>query len=108
MSAPYENTLIRLIKDMEAKQLPDGYAEIPLGNDQPRQIQSSLVFRLMTIYRGDRLEGQVWSVRNNSHHDVYLDPKYFQDDRVLAASFDRKILKRNEFATLYWVKSHEA
>lgn len=106
ISSPYETTLIDLIKDMVIEKTPEGYAVISLGYDQPTQTKHPLSFRLMTIYRGDRLEGQVWQVKNNAAHDVQLEPQYFDDERILAAAFNKKILKRHESATLYWVKNH--
>lgn len=106
ISSPYENVLIDLIRDMIINKSPQGYAAIPLGNNQPMQLRPLLAFQLTTIYRGDRLEGQVWLVRNIGRNDIYLNPKNFHDERILAASFDKKMLKKNEVAKLYWVKNY--
>lgn len=108
VSAPYESTLINLIKHMMTNEEPDGYAVIALGNSQRIDKQSSLVFQLMTIYRGDHLEGQVWSVKNSGTEPIDLEPTKLHKHNVLAAMFDRSTLRHNQVATLYLVISHDA
>jgi len=108
LSTPYETTLIKLINMMRLKHTPDGYAVIKLGSKQPSQFRSPLSYQLKTIYKGDKLEGQVWLVRNISKEGITLNPNRFNDKRVLAASFEKTFLKPNEVSELYWVKRHES
>ena len=107
-SLPYETILVDLIDDMMNDELPDGYAVVPASSKLPSHIQSNLAFRLRTIYRGDRLEGQIWTIKNIGQSAITLNPNHFHDARIRAASFDKSVLKKNDVANLYWVKANES
>lgn len=106
VGSPYENVIIALIKAMSIGKSPDGYAVIPLGNTQKPEVKSNLALMLKTIYRGDYLEGQIWSVKNMSKSDISLIYNNFHGHQVRAFYLDKTFLKSNEEATLYWVKNH--
>lgn len=108
LSTPYEITLIKLINLMHLKRAPDGYAVIEVGKNQALQKRSPLSYQLRTLYRGDKLEGQIWLVKNISKGNVTLNPNRFNDKRVLAASFDKASLMPDEVSELYWVKRYES
>jgi type-F conjugative transfer system secretin TraK len=108
MNSPYAHVLLNLINDMAKGKSPEGYESIPLEkeNHQREQLRYPLASELMSIYRGEHLEGQVWRVINKGNKTIYLNPKNFHDESFLAASFDKKIIKQNETTTLYWVKNY--
>lgn len=107
-STTYENTLLNLIKNMIMHDEPDGYAVIPLGKDQLVHHHAPLVTQLKTIYRGDHLEGQVWSVINKSKQVASLAAKELYKHGVLAAAFEQTSLMPNQTTTLYLVIRHDS
>lgn len=107
ISSSYEESLINFIKNMSLEVPPDGYSEIPMGSSQPERKIGILTFKLLNIYRGHRLEGQVWQVKNTGKETVQLNPEHFRDKRVKAAAFGKQVLRCNETTLLYWVKCNE-
>lgn len=107
MNQVYTQLIIQLLRDMQNQNQPEGYAVIPLGRVKPKMLSSGLSMQLMTIYRGNELEGEIWRLKNNSNHRMQLLPRQFYQHNVRAASLIDEVINCGDETILYRVVSHE-
>jgi conjugal transfer pilus assembly protein TraK len=96
-NSPYAETMVNLISAMVNHANPDGYAVIHFGKIKPKKLNNCLTMQLLTMYRGDHLQGEIWKVKNKSQKSVYVTPRIFYQDNVRALSLsDEKLLPEDE------------
>lgn len=104
---PYTQSIIELMRAMRNSTQPEGYAVINLGKTQPKRMNGNFTMQLLTLYRGGFLEGEIWCIKNDSGHTIYLHPRDFYQDNVRAASILNETLRNGEETLLYRIVSHE-
>jgi conjugal transfer pilus assembly protein TraK len=103
-NAPYVETLIRLITNMVNDQQPEGYSVVPVHGDLVKYPKFSMT--LETIYKGDHLEGETWSVKNTTKTSIYLKSSHFMHDNTRAISIEDDVLDRGEVTYVYRVNNN--
>lgn len=106
-NSPYLETLIHLMNDMTNSIRPEGYAVINLGNIKPKKVSSGLMMQLSTIYRGNKLQGEIWKLKNTCRSTLYLKAREFFQDNVRAISLEKETLRSFEETYLYRVVGHD-
>jgi len=106
-NSPYSQTIINLINSMANETNPDGYAVINLGKVKPKKLSDCLTMRLLTLYRGDKLQGEIWLVKNEGRIFTHIRPRDFYQDNVLGASIQNEELSVHAETLLYRVVSNE-
>ncbi len=89
-NSPYAETIIQLINAMVNDVNPDGYAVMNLGKVKPKKISNCLTMRLLTLYRGDKLQGEIWLVKNEGKTFTYLRSSDFYQGNVLGVSIQNE------------------
>lgn len=106
MSSDYEKTLIHLIHSMTNEQNPEGYAVINLGKTKPRLFTSGLSKQLLTLYRGNHLQGEVWKIKNMRRKLISLSPQQFYQTGTRAIALEDETLSSGEETILYRVMNY--
>lgn len=106
-SMPHDTMLVQLIRGMYMNQAPDGYALIELGKKQKIYKKLGFSFQLVSIYRGEKFQGEVWCVKNDAKVIQTLSPGTLQQPSIKAIAIDKNRLLPNETTTLYWVKQND-
>jgi len=106
-NSPYADTLVNLINSMVNNTNPDGYAVINLGKTKPKKLTNCLSMRLLTIYRGDHLHGEIWIIKNEAKNSTYVNPRDFYQDNSLAIALQNEALNAGDETVLYRVISDE-
>lgn len=105
-NSPYGQTIIDLMSYMSNNEHPEGYAVINLGKVKPKKLNPCLTMQLLTIYRGDHLQGEIWLIKNEGRVSQYVHPKEFYQDDVRAASIVDETLLPGCETILYRVVDH--
>lgn len=106
-NSDYVQTIIELIGDMSNGHYPEGYAVINLGKTKPKKVNSCLTMQLLTLYRGNHLQGESWLLKNKCRTTLSLHPKEFYQDTVRAASIVDETLLPDCETVLYKVVGHD-
>lgn len=106
-NSPYSETIIHLIQDMTNAKNPEGYAVLNMGKVKPKKLTNGITMRLLTIYRGDKLHGEVWLIKNEKMQDSYVIPRTFYQSNVLGAAIQNERLPANAETLLFRVVSDE-
>ncbi|MHB1948475.1 MAG: type-F conjugative transfer system secretin TraK [Gammaproteobacteria bacterium] len=106
-NSPYSQTIINLINSMVNEENPDGYAVVNVGKVKPKKILNCLTMRLETVYRGGKLQGEIWVIKNEGKLSTYIHPRDFYQDNVLAVSVQNEKLDQGCETLLYRVVSHD-
>jgi type-F conjugative transfer system secretin TraK len=106
-NSPFAQTIINLINAMVNEINPDGYAVVNLGKVKPKRLSNCLTMRLLTLYQGDQLQGEIWLVKNESRVNVRVRPRDFYQDKVVGASIQNEELKPNGETLLYRVVGYD-
>lgn len=104
---PYTQSMVELMRYMVMNAKPEGYAVIQLGKVKPKKVGSGLSMQLLTLYRGGFLQGEIWKLRNDSGHPLYLHPREFYQQNVRASSIVGETLKNCEETILYRIVENE-
>jgi conjugal transfer pilus assembly protein TraK len=105
-SSPYSDVLINLMHDMTNNNKPEGYAVIDLGKVKPKKLDNCLTMQLLTIYRGNHLQGEIWKLKNDGRGTIRLNPRQFYVDDARALSLNDESLDAGAETLLYRVVSH--
>lgn len=102
-ASPYKETLVALIQAMTQGHALQGFG-IAVVN-QPLALRRDLQLTRTKLYKGDKLEGSVYELKNLSSQTLMLCEKRFQyEKRILAIALRRHQLKPGESTTLFMVK----
>lgn len=104
---PYTQSMVDLMRDMVNETQPEGYAVVQLGKVKPKKVGNGLSMQLLTLYRGGLLQGEIWKLRNNSNHLLYLHPREFYQGNVRSASIVDETLSVGEETILYRIVENE-
>ena len=104
---PYTQSMVELMRYMLNGSHPEGYAVVSLGIVKPKKMRGGLTMQLLTLYRGGFLQGEIWRLKNESGHTLYLHPREFYQHNVRAASLVDESLKNCDETILYRIVSHE-
>lgn len=104
---PYTQGIVELMRYMENRAHPEGYAVISMGVVKPKKMPGGLTMQLLTLYRGGFLQGEIWKLKNVSGHTLYFHPREFYQHNVRAASLVDESLKNRDETILYRIVSHE-
>ena len=105
-NAPYSDVLTHLMSDMAKSETPEGYAVIQLGKVKPKKLNDGLTMQLLTLYRGNRLQGEIWQLKNTGKKTLYLHPRQFYATGNRAVSLNDESLDAGDETILYRVVSH--
>jgi len=105
-NSPYVQTLINLINAMVEEKRPEGYAVIDMGEGKARKLSSGLTLQLLTIYRGDHLQSEIWLLKNCSKKTRLLHAKEFSQKNTRAISFEDEVVESGDEIYLYRVVDH--
>jgi type-F conjugative transfer system secretin TraK len=106
-NSPYVQTLINLMNSMVEDEEPEGYAVIELGVAKAKKLPSGLTMQLLTIYRGNHLQGEIWKLKNESRSVIYLNPREFNQENMRSASIEDESLSCSDETFLYRVMNHD-
>lgn len=106
-NSPYIETLIHLMNNMVNEVKPEGYTVIDLGEVKPKKFSSGLTMQLVTLYRGNHLQGEIWRLINKSPSTLYLKPREFFQDNTRAISLEDERLNCGDETYLYRVVDHD-
>lgn len=106
-NSPYAQTLINLINAMVNATNPEGYAVVNLGKVKPKKLPTCLTMRLLTIYRGNHLQGEIWLIKNEAKNSIYVHPRDFYQDNILAESLQEETLNPGDETILYRVVGYD-
>lgn len=106
-NSPFAQTIINLINAMLNETNPDGYAVVSLGKVKPKRLSNCLTMRLLTLYQGDQLQGEIWLIKNESKVNARVQPRDFYQDNVVGASIQNEELKPNDQTLLYRVVGYD-
>ena len=104
---PYTQSMVELMRAMRNDDQPEGYAVINLGKVKPKKLGGGFSMQLLTLYRGGFLQGEIWKLKNDSGHTLYLHPREFYQNNVRAASIVDETLKNCDETILYRIVSNE-
>lgn len=103
-NSAYSEVLIKLIDAMVNRETPEGYAVIPLGDDQhEKTISKNLILKLSTIYRGNHLQGEIWYLCNKGNKPIYINQHLFDKRDVRAISWQNAFVKPFSSIMIYKV-----
>jgi conjugal transfer pilus assembly protein TraK len=106
-NSAYGEVIIKLMEYMKNEKYPEGYAVVSLGKVKPKKISSALTMQLLTIYKGDHLQGEIWLVKNVRNSGQYVHPRDFYQNDVRAVSIiDENLLPACE-TLVYRVVDHD-
>jgi type-F conjugative transfer system secretin TraK len=105
-NAPYVQTLINLMNAMVDDEEPEGYAVVEQGASKSKKLPSGLTMRLLTIYQGNHLQGEIWEIKNESRNIMHLHPREFVQENTLSSSIEDEVLNCGDETFLYRVMSH--
>lgn len=106
-NSPYSQTIINLTNAMINGTDPDGYAITQLGKVKSKKLSNCLSMRLLTIYRGDKLQGEIWLLKNEGKSYTYVRPRHFYQDQVLSVSIQNEGLNPGAETLLYRVVGYD-
>lgn len=106
-NSPYSQTLMNLINAMVNGENPEGYAVINIGKIKPKKLSNCITMQLLTVYRGNHLQGEIWRIKNDSKSSTYVHPRDFYQDNVLAASLKDELLNPQNETLLYRVVNYD-
>jgi type-F conjugative transfer system secretin TraK len=106
-NSPYIDTLIHLMNNMVNGIKPEGYAVINLPKIKPKKISSGLTMQLITLYRGNHLQGEIWHLKNENQRSLYLKPREFFQYDSRAISLLDEVLHCGDETYLYRVVDHD-
>ena len=100
-SAPYERTVLNLIRNMATGNTPEGYTHTPAS--RRIHLWKEVHLTLTDRYLGANLGGEVYRLTNIDSKPMRLDEREFYRDGVLAVSIDKPALKSNSTTSVYLV-----
>jgi type-F conjugative transfer system secretin TraK len=101
----YSDKIVGLIKAMHQGSSIDGFTRIKACK---QECVEPLTLELQSIYQGDEIQGEVWSVRNTTHKTQTLTEKqFFTEPDIVALALKTLILEPNASTTLFKVRNHE-
>lgn len=102
-SSPYKETLIRFMQAMTQNHPIAGYGVESCH--QPLSLWRDLEMARIKIYKGDKLEGHVFFLKNRSSRPVVLFEKQFLiEPRITAVAIKQRRLKPGEATQVLMVK----
>jgi len=109
---PYTQKMLELMRAMVSETQPEGYAVIELKKAKPTKkgkglASKGLGMQLVTLYRGGFLQGEVWKLKNEIGHTLYLHPRQFYHNKVRASSLGNETLRKSEETMLYRIVGNE-
>lgn len=106
-NAEYSNLLIQLTNYMANHTQPEGYAVINMGYVKPKKLANGLTMRLMKLYKGDHLQGEIWVVHNPNHKTFHLNPYSFYRNQVRSIAIQHETLQYHDETRLFRILSHD-
>jgi conjugal transfer pilus assembly protein TraK len=106
-SSPYTDTIVNLVRAMHTDTPPDGYARINMGRTKPQRMQAGFSARLQTVFRGDHLQGEIWTLQNDSGQTVSNYPQRFMHGNVRAISITDESIPPHGMTRLYRIVDHD-
>lgn len=103
-NSPYVETIIRLMNDMVNENHPDGYAVIPVEGKIYRF--PSFTMQLTTVLRGDKLQGEIWRIKNCLKRSIDIKPNEFFQRHTRATALQSETLLSGGETYLYKVINH--
>ncbi|MCE3237365.1 MAG: hypothetical protein K0R24_346 [Gammaproteobacteria bacterium] len=105
-NSPYTELLVTLLYDMVNEIKPEGYAVISLSEGRTKKLAAGVTMRLMTLYRGNQLQGEIWKLKNESKITQIIRSKDFYQPDSRAISVLNEELHQNDETLLYRVVDH--
>lgn len=99
--SPYTEILAAMLRGMVNDMPPDGYAVQSFHQNPSIPLQNGLDMRLIKLYRGSNLNGEVWVICNSTRKTIVLLPKCFYKRGIRGVSFAREHLLPNTQTLLY-------
>ncbi len=106
-ATPYELTINHLIKSMKDGEVPSGYSVSQIEDKKIYKFGNQFTAKLMTIYRGLNLHGEIYDIKNISSKEIQIDERQFYKNGARAISLDQVVLQPNETVDLYEVISND-
>lgn len=103
---PYTDLLAELMKDMVNHTSPEGYAVIPVNAKKATSIGRQLQMRLITIYSGAHLQGQIYEVTNQSKTPIFVVERLFYRASDCAIALQDETISAGGKTLLYKVIRH--
>lgn len=103
-NSPYVDLLIKLMNSMVNDEHPTGYAVIPVKGEIYRYPEFTM--QLVSVYKGNHLQGEVWCIKNCTRKSVYLKPNQFFQRNTRAIALEDETLRFGEETYLYKVNNH--
>ena len=104
-NSPYVDMLIQLMNSMVNEKRPDGYAVIPVEGKTYRFPEFTM--QLVTVYKGNHLQGEIWCIKNCTKKSLYLKPNQFFQSNTRAIALESEKLTAGEETYLYKVNNHD-
>ncbi len=104
-NSPYSDVLIHLMQAMKNQIKPEGYAVISLAPVKSKKLSPCLTMQLLTLYRGNHLQGEIWKIKNEGRGIVRLNPRQFYVEDTRALSLTDESLECGAETLLYRVVS---
>lgn len=106
-AAPYEMTLTHLMQAMVANQMPEGYAVYQIDNKKKCYRLGNIAdFRLVTVYQGLNLQGEVFELTNRKSYPITIDEASFYKLGTRAISLSTTRVDAHDKAYIYRISSH--
>lgn len=105
--APYQTTLLTLIQHMVNESTPPGYQLESPDKDYFWKAKPNLQVKLLNIYQGDRLQGEVAEVRNLSNRSVRIKEEDFYRHGIRAVALKSHLIKPKGVTQLYRVEDDQ-
>lgn len=103
-NSPYVETLIQLMNGMVNDKQPDGYVVIPVEGKISRF--PSFTMQLVTVYRGNNLQGEIWRIKSCVRKTVSIKPNEFFQRNTRAIALQDETLSSGSETYLYKVNDH--
>lgn len=105
-NSPYVETLTRLLRFMVNGIHPEGYAVINC-HDNPVVYPGGLSMQLMKLYRGARITGEIWILKNNGQKILNFNAGSFTKPNTRAITLASFTLAPMQQTILYRITSNE-
>jgi len=106
-NSPYIDKIISLNYAMNNDIVPDGYAVQDVAGIYPKRVVKGVSAQLVILYQGNRLNGEIWLLKNENKKSVAINHKMFMQRNVRSIALEDDVLFANEESYLYRITSHD-